>query len=603
MNRFYYILMVFCAFCTAVALPSRAHAGQEYYPAGLQAKDLTSGIYMGNDPASCCWLGAKGAFSVRVPGGADTLLITVVEPDYAVSGTMQSLKLQVNGGPTQVQCCFGRGQHEFSFALARRAKAHTAHVRVWAGRTFVPKEIGLNGDPRRLSMLIAGVAFVDSTTGLRLDTPSGPTLQSAPLLWLVVAGAFVLLLTLRRPIYGAAAIVLTDPFLLAHSVHGTTITLPKVALIAVAAGLLPRLRRTSLQNGIALAILLGAQALFVLSMAASSVHAADHGAALRETLKAAQYAATLIVAYLAYRLDPDEHWIRLVLSVATVIVAALAIAQEFVGAPQRELLAGYDIARIAGPLEGPNQLSSYLGVLVPAMLAFAITRPAIPLERIAIALGCLACLLTFSKAGIAALAIAIVFLLVLRYAPRRAGAMAAASAAAFAVLFVFAGSSFAGVLHGSADKVFGSVDAGQRFNGGLGVRSDLWHAAYALWRSHPVLGIGPGNFELSVGRYDPGVRTHANSMYFQVLAEQGIVGFFAMLAVVAASIGVFARRLAEPLALGACAAAVAMAFHQIVDCMWIYPKVGVMWWLLLAFAAAAVDLALRSENLAERAIS
>jgi O-antigen ligase len=124
-----------------------------------------------------------------------------------------------------------------------------------------------------------------------------------------------------------------------------------------------------------------------------------------------------------------------------------------------------------------------------------------------------------------------------------------------------------------------------------------------LWRSHPFTGVGPGNFEMQIGRYFPGVHTHANSMYFQALSEQGIVGFITMLAVVAASIGVFVRRLNQPLALGACMAALAMAFHQIFDCMWLYPKVGVMWWLLLAIAAASVDLSRARENVAERAVA
>jgi hypothetical protein len=91
------------------------------------------------------------------------------------------------------------------------------------------------------------------------------------------------------------------------------------------------------------------------------------------------------------------------------------------------------------------------------------------------------------------------------------------------------------------------------------------------------------------GNYDPGVRTHANSMYLNTLAEQGIVGFAILLLIVAVSIAVFTRRLSEPLIAGACAAAFALALHQVVDSMWLYPKVGVIWWVLIAAAAAHRD--------------
>lgn len=45
-----------------------------------------------------------------------------------------------------------------------------------------------------------------------------------------------------------------------------------------------------------------------------------------------------------------------------------------------------------------------------------------------------------------------------------------------------------------------------------------------------------------------------------------------------------------------------MAFHQIVDRIWVYPNVGVMWWILPALAAAAVDLH-RTEDVPKSAVA
>jgi hypothetical protein len=43
--------------------------------------------------------------------------------------------------------------------------------------------------------------------------------------------------------------------------------------------------------------------------------------------------------------------------------------------------------------------------------------------------------------------------------------------------------------------------------------------------------------------------------------------------------------------LGALAASVALALHQVVDYLVFYPKVGGAWWLLLGIAAAALSRA------------
>jgi O-antigen ligase len=606
MNRFYYLVILAIALCVSLTfLCASASAQASVYPDGLHGpSDVLYGIYPGTDRGNCCWLSERGAFAVRVPHGADTLLLNVIEPDYAVPTGNQSLRVRVNDSPEQRRCCFGAGEYEFTFQLPRDVGARpllTVHLS--AGRTFVPRDIGLNQDPRHLSLIIRSIAFSNSATGERILNSPLPAFQSAPIIWVVLAGAVILAVTLRRPIYGLLALILTDPFLMAHTIAGTTITLPKAALIAVALGLLLRVRTWPSLNTSAVRMLLTAQILVILSMALSSWHAANHGAALRETLRDAQYAATLVVAYVAYRVDPDDYWIRLTVAVVTAIVSLAALAQELLGAPEGEMVAGHVIARIAGPLEGPNQLAGYLGIVVPVMLAFALARPALAIERIAIALGYVACVLTFSKAGIFALAVGTALLLAIRYAPQHRRLTAAVTAVVFAALFGLATASFAGVLHGPAERVFGSTTAADRFNGGLGVRSDLWHGASEMWRAHPLLGVGPGNYELQIGRYDPGVRTHANGMFFQVLAEQGAVGFIAMLAVVGASIGVFVRYLDEPLALGACIAAVAMTFHQVFDCMWLYTKVGVMWWLVLAIGASAVALRERTKNVAERAVA
>ncbi len=588
MNRF------FCKLAALLGMllfaPSAADAQSAVYPHGIvQSSDIISGIYAAEDAGSCCWVAPHAEIRVVAPPGADTLLLNVYLPDFSVRSGPNALSVQIDGARTVRRCCLGAGEHELTIPLPRGAHGALT-IKLWPDHTFVPKELGLNLDPRHLSVMLRDVGFLDSATGERMDTTAVPWLSGRTAIpVLLCCGIAIVLLTLRRPLFGLLALIATDPFLLAYSIHGTTVTLPKVALIAVAIGLTPRLGQIMRTRPLrTLFILGGAQLLFVVTMLPGSVHAIFHDAALRETLKAVQYLATIVVAYSAYRLDPSERALRIAVALITIVVTALAFAQLGLPRGETELIAGHNVARIGGPLEGPNQLAGFLGVVVPTMLAFVLLRRAFLFELIALPMGFLACLLTFSRAGTAALLVAVVVMLAVRYFPRQRVLVGWCTAAVFCSVLALAFGVFSGTFHGHVQSLFGLSGEGA-FNGGLGSRVDLWHGAYAFWQSHPVFGIGPGNFELEVGRYFPGAQTHANGIFFQVLAEQGIVGLIAALAVTAASVGVFLRRLNEPLALGACMAAVAMAFHQIVDCMWLYPKVTVMWWLVLASAAAAVD--------------
>ncbi len=60
-------------------------------------------------------------------------------------------------------------------------------------------------------------------------------------------------------------------------------------------------------------------------------------------------------------------------------------------------------------------------------------------------------------------------------------------------------------------------------------RSVLWGAALRMFRERPVFGVGPDNFRWIYGRYlgfdhwDTNI--HANSIYFEFLADTGLVGF------------------------------------------------------------------------------
>jgi O-antigen ligase len=86
-------------------------------------------------------------------------------------------------------------------------------------------------------------------------------------------------------------------------------------------------------------------------------------------------------------------------------------------------------------------------------------------------------------------------------------------------------------------------------------RRFLWRAAINMWKAHPILGVGGGNFSFKVGQYQPtdadfdepeyrerdwsGMVTH--SLYFQVLAEHGTVGILLLAYIILAHFRILRR--------------------------------------------------------------
>ena len=211
-----------------------------------------------------------------------------------------------------------------------------------------------------------------------------------------------------------------------------------------------------------------------------------------------------------------------------------------------------------------------------------------------LALGLAVCadVLTFSRAGVLTLLIAIAIVIVWSgrtaltpWRPAIAGACAGIAGAIGWAIYAHT----PGVLRVSL--------ASSTYAGGVGNRSELWSAAWRMFRTHPLLGVGAGNFELELPYYGVfGVRTHANSWYLQSLAEGGLVLFAATIALVWTSIRAWLRRPAianlrrqSSWVAAALAVSVALALHQFVDDFVFYPKVGGAWFVLLGIAAAALQ--------------
>jgi O-antigen ligase len=425
------------------------------------------------------------------------------------------------------------------------------------------------------------VIFHPWTVTLRHETHVPVDLPSA----LVYAACAVAvgLLTRRRPALGVAALLVLAPFDVARYAGPTTITTLKAGLVGMLLALAFSRPDLAAFRTLPVRAMLAAFAATLAAIALSAAHAQHLGAVVREGFKTGEYLLLFLGAVAAFATDPDDRPFWRTLEFAVAVVCVSALAEYVVGAHSGIVLHGASFPRIAGALEGPNQLAGYLDVALPVLVARALVHRDRTLVLI-IGLAGLTDVLTLSRSGIVGVALGVVVvLLVLRpfggAAWRFAGAV---------TLVVAAGAALA--VRAGVPSGYFSLDQAPQAADHLANRSQLWHAAVELWRTSPLVGVGAGNYELDLGEAGlNGVRTHANSIYLQSLAETGIAGLLATLAMFAVTIATLGRSaVRRPLVVGALGATVALAAHQTFDDLFFFPKVATAYWLVVGVAVAEI---------------
>jgi O-antigen ligase len=203
-----------------------------------------------------------------------------------------------------------------------------------------------------------------------------------------------------------------------------------------------------------------------------------------------------------------------------VLFATLAVLGLFVAYPLRDVLAGEDAVRAQGLFKDPNVFAPFLVPAALILLEEALRPRLLGLPRALSAAGfavlVLGVLFAYSRAAWLNLAVALL-VLALVLGVRRGTARAAAGAVAL-VLLVGAGAAALVLLTGSAEL----LDERARVQAYDTARFGAQRAGLEFAAAHPV-GVGPGQFEL----VQP---VSAHSVYVRVLAEQGVLGLGAILA-------------------------------------------------------------------------
>ena len=401
------------------------------------------------------------------------------------------------------------------------------------------------------------------------------------LLCAVVVGA----LTRRRPALGVAALLVLAPFDLARYIGPTTITTLKAGLVGMLAALAFSRPDLAAFRTLPVRAMLTAFAATLAAIALSAIHAQHLGPVIREGFKDAEYLLLFLGAVAAFATDPDDRPFWRTLELAVALVCCSALAEYVLGAHSGLFVRGQSVVvpRIAGALEGPNQLAGYLDIALPVLVARALVHRDRVLVLV-ILFAALTDVLTISRSGIVGAAVGVVVvLLVLRpfsgAAWRFAGIMAVVAAIGIGL-----------ALRAGVPAGYFTLDQATQSADHLANRNLLWRAAFALWRTSPVVGVGAGNYEFDLAEVGlVGVRTHANSIYLQSLAEGGVLGLAATIGLFVVTIVTLARSaVRRPLVVGALGATVALASHQLFDDLFFFPKVASAYWLVVGVAVAEI---------------
>lgn len=400
---------------------------------------------------------------------------------------------------------------------------------------------------------VAGMGPVNAWRGqdaawavLAVVLAAGVALIPPLALVMAAAGVAVFVLAVTAPEWAVAAIVVSVPLQRTVEV-GNGLTATKVIVWAAIAGWLIRQWRPG--GWIPIDAIGVAWLVYVMILIASIVPARDVTAWAGEVYRWAVALLVYVMARSVFMAGRSDKPVLAAMGIGTLGVSLLGMWQVLTHAGPPSFTTG-GMTRAFGTFGEPNPFAGYLEMTLPMLLAFVAhwtTRDGdwsrgswwrIGVVTVIWGIGSMTLVLTQSRGGIAGMVVgtAVVLWLTGRRA-RRVGTVGAVILAG-AILLLPAGgrviSRFAGESLSAGAEA--QVTAG---NFAALERAAHWRAAIAMARHEPLLGVGAGNFNTrfremtEVWRFRI-PRGHAHNAYLQALAQAGVLGLLAYLALLGA---------------------------------------------------------------------
>jgi O-antigen ligase len=329
-------------------------------------------------------------------------------------------------------------------------------------------------------------------------------------------------------------------------------------------------------------------------MAVTVLWAENPGHALSALYRWVLQITLFLIAFTAVRRRNHAVWVVAAFLVGATVSAAYGLA--FPAPPQ----SAEDVSRLGGAGIDPNQLATVMVAGLPLAAAFAVgwkRQPGVRLLALGVMAFCaLSVFLSLSRTGLVALAVALIATVLVagRWRTPAVLLLVSVSVVAFGYFSFYA-----------------SADQRERISatdGGTG-RSDIWTVGWRMVEANPLQGVGVGNFSNSSIHYllapgsirrdefivdDPKV---AHNVYLEVLAEIGIPGLLAFVAVLLFALVCTVRAAAdfrrsgdlqmEVLARGLCVALVGTFAAN----FFISGQFSKQLWILLALGPAMLQVA------------
>ena len=162
--------------CALARLPRGMHLPRGVDEAAFAS---TQGVYPGVAP-TCCFLSDHAAFKVRAGANARWLTLDVFVPSYSFYKP-QRLTVHIDGKFATRTNVLKNGMNAVNVPLpATRASSNSMRVEILPSYWFVPKDVGLNADTDRLSVILTAVTASTSASVQALAAPAGPATPLPP---------------------------------------------------------------------------------------------------------------------------------------------------------------------------------------------------------------------------------------------------------------------------------------------------------------------------------------------------------------------------------------------------------------------------------------